>query len=61
MCGVVVVISDLLGFGDSGKSDHFKDRHGLMVGFSSNFCFGIVVVICWGGWWCSCDLGPCCG
>ena len=49
MCGVVVVIGGLLGFDGNGKSDHFKDRHGLMVGFSSNFCFGIVVVICWGG------------
>ena len=28
----------LLGFGGSGNSDHFKDRHGLMVGFSLNFC-----------------------
>ena len=35
-----------LGFSGNGKSDHFKDQHGLlMVGFSSNFCFGIVVVI----------------
>ena len=40
----------LLGFNGSGKSDHFKDQHGLlMVGFSSNFCFRIVVVIYWGG------------
>ena len=46
---MVVVIGGLLGFGGSGKSDHFKDRHELMVGFSSNFCFGIVVVIFWGG------------
>ena len=47
------------GFGGDGN------RHGLMVGFSSNFffCFfvGIVVMICWGGWWCSSDLGPCYG
>ena len=42
---MVVVIGGLLGFGNNGKSDHFKYWHGLMVGFSSNFCFGIVVVI----------------
>ena len=30
------------GFGGGG------DRHGLMGDFSSIFCFGIVVVICWG-------------
>ena len=58
---MVVVIGGLLGFSGSGKSDHFKERHELMMGFSSNFCFGIVVMICWGGWWCSSDLGPCCG
>ena len=34
----MVVIGGLLGFGGNGNSDHFKDRHGLMVGFSSNFC-----------------------
>ena len=28
--------------------------------FLQFFCFGIVV-ICWGGWWCSSDLGPCYG
>jgi len=33
-----------LGFGDRSKSNHGKDRHGLMVGFSPKFCFGIVVV-----------------
>ena len=43
---MVVVIGGLLGFGGSGKSNHFKDRYELMVGFSSDFCFGIVVVIC---------------
>ena len=58
---MVVVIGGLLGFSGSGKSDHFKERHELMMGFSSNFCFGIVVVIFWGGWWCSNDLGLCCG
>ena len=42
------------GFGGGGN------QHGLMVGFSSIFCFGIVV-ICWGGWWCSSDLGLRCG
>ena len=31
------------------------NQHGLMVGFSSIFIFGIVV-ICWAK-----DLGPCCG
>ena len=58
---MVVVIGGLLGFRSSGKSNHCKDQHGLMVGFSSNFCFGIVVVICWGGWLCSSNLSPCCG
>ena len=30
-CGVVVMIGGLLGFGSSGKFDHFKDRHGLLM------------------------------
>ena len=57
----MVVLTMVSGFGGDGN------RHGLMVGFSSIFffcfCFfvGIVVVICWDGWWCSSDLGPCCG
>ena len=34
----MLVIGGLLGFGGNGNSDHFKDRHGLMIGFSSNFC-----------------------
>ena len=59
--GMVVVIGGLLGFHSSGKSNHYKDQHGLMVGFSSNFCFRIVVVIYWGGWLCSSNLSPCCG
>ena len=53
----MVVLTLVSGVGVGGN------RHGLMVGFSSNifFFFEIVVVICWGGWWCSSDLGPCCG
>ena len=51
----MVVLTMVTRFGGGGN------RHGLMVGFSSIFCFGIVFVICWGGWWCGSDLGPCCG
>ena len=36
----VVVLAIVFGFGGGGN------RHGLMVGFPSIFCFGIVVVIC---------------
>ena len=28
---MVVMIGGLLGFSGSGKSDHFKDRHGLLM------------------------------
>ena len=31
----------LLGFGDIGNSDHFKDWHGLMVGFLQIFVLGL--------------------
>ena len=41
---MVVVIGGLLGFCGSGNSNHGKDQHGLMVGFSPNICFGIIVV-----------------
>ena len=36
----VVVLTMVTRFGGGGN------RHGLMVGFSSIFCFGIVFVIC---------------
>ena len=36
----MVVLTMVTRFGGGGN------RHGLMVGFSSIFCFGIVFVIC---------------
>ena len=52
----VVILAMVSGFGGGGN------RHGLIVGFSSIFCFGIVV-ICWAEDLgpCSSDLGSCCG
>ena len=40
---MVVVIGGLLGFGGNGKFDHFKDWHGLMVGFLQIFVLGLLL------------------